>query len=396
MTGRRRVWVLGIALLLAGSGSSAVLSSAASQTPTASTRGPAGLSDLPANMFVALELPGLGQGIPGHGMKHVTWAYNPINKRLYAVGGDYAGEAYQQSYRQEVWSLSLAERWVKREVPAAGWRLEYPYCGPADQIQPKHPDFVGWMWDAKRSLFWMMPGTMVASNDTCPGETVDSKSDPGFPLGKVMTFDPGTRTWTDQTPNGYTAGPDIGETWMSVYDPVRDEIVRFGFNGGTGGVANILDVSAKRWRVVPLGLGGQGREIRLNKEYLAPDLANRQIYAIDGLAGRLYRWSMDRRTLADLGPVPGGSLGSENITHPVWNSVSRVLLWYRAENEPFHIYHPDRKQWESVPVVTNPPGLRLRARAAVFDPDENVLMLLGGLEPGNPYLFLYRYAPMGQ
>ena len=81
MTGRRRVWVLGIALLLAGSGSSAVLSSAASQTPTASTRGPAGLSDLPANMFVALELPGLGQGIPGHGMKHVTWAYNPINKQ---------------------------------------------------------------------------------------------------------------------------------------------------------------------------------------------------------------------------------------------------------------------------------------------------------------------------
>jgi hypothetical protein len=394
MTGRRRAWVLGIALLLAGSGSSPVLSSAASQTPTA--RGPGGLSDLPANMFVALELPGLGQGIPGHGMKHVTWAYNPINKRLYAVGGDYAGEAYQQSYRQEVWSLSLAERWMKREVPAAGWRLEYPYCGPTDQIQPKHPDFVGWMWDAKRSLFWMMPGTMVASNDTCPGETVDSKSDPGFLLGKVMTFDPGTRTWTDQTPNGYTAGPDIGETWMSVYDPVRDEIVRFGFNGGTGGVANILDVSAKRWRVVPLGLGGHGREIRLNKEYLAPDLANRQIYAIDGLAGRLYRWSMDRRTLADLGPVPGGSLGSENITHPVWNSVSRVLLWYRAENEPFHIYHPDRRQWESVPVVTNPPGLRLRARAAVFDPDENVLMLLGGLEPGNPYLFLYRYGPMGQ
>ena len=396
MTGQCRVWVLGIALLLAGSGSSAVLSSAASQTPTASTNGPGGLSDLPANMFVALELPGLGQGIPGHGMKHVTWAYNPINKRLYAVGGDYAGEAYQQSYRQEVWSLSLAERWVKREVPATGWRLEYPYCGPTDQIQPKHPDFVGWMWDAKRSLFWMMPGTMVASNDTCPGETVDSKSDPGFPLGRVMTFDPGTRTWTDQTPNGYTAGPDIGETWMSVYDPVRDEIVRFGFNGGTGGVANILDVSAKRWRVVPLGLGGQGREVRLNKEYLAPDLANRQIYAIDGLAGRLYRWSMDRRTLADLGPVPGGSLGSENITHPVWNSVSRVLLWYRAENEPFHIYHPDRRQWESVPVVTNPPGLRLRARAAVFDPDENVLMLLGGLEPGNPYLFLYRYGPMGQ
>jgi hypothetical protein len=242
----------------------------------------------------------------------------------------------------------------------------------------------------------MMPGTMVASNDTCPGETVDSKSDPGFLLGKVMTFDPLKQMWTDQTANGYTAGPDIGETWMSVYDPLRDEIVRFGFNGGTGGVANILDVAAKRWRVVPLGVNGQGREVRLNKEYLAPDFVGRQIYGIDGLSGRLHRWSMDRRSLTDLGPVPGGSLGTENITHPVWDSVNKVLLWYRAENDLFHIYHPDRKQWESVPVVTSPPGVRLRARAVVFDPDENVTMLLGGLEPGNPYLFLYRYGPVSQ
>ena len=393
MTRRSGTWLLGIALLVVGTGSSAASSSAVSQSPTANLAGgPGVIADLPVNTFVALELPERGQGIPGYGMKHVTWAYNPVNKRLYAVGGDYAGMAYQQSYRQEVWSLSLAERWTKREAPAAGWRLEYPYCGPADQVQPKHPDFVGWMWDVKRSLFWMMPGVMVASsNDNCPGETVDQKSDPGFLLGKVMTFDPAKRIWTDQTPNGYTAGPDTAETWMSVYDPVRDEIIRFGFNGGTGGAVNILDVAAKRWRVVPLGLNGQGREVRLNKEYLAPDFAARQIYAIDGLSGRLHRWNMDRRTLADLGPVPGGSLGTENITHPIWDSVNKVLLWYRAENDLFHIYHPDRKQWESMPVVTSPPGARLRARAVVFDPDENVTMLLGGLEPGNPYLFLYRY-----
>jgi len=380
--------------LAALAGVSVLLLSAGSQPRSAATT-PA-LAGLPSNTFVALELPGLGQGIPGMGMKHVTWAHNPIDKRLYAVGGDYSGESFQQSYRQETWSLSLAERWANRMDRAAGWRLEYPYCGPAGQVQPKHPDFVGWTWDGKRKLFWMVPGTMVASNDVCPGETVQSKDDPGYLLGKIMTFDPGRRMWSDQTPNGYSVGPDVSETWMSVYDSDRDEIVRFGFNGGSGGVANILDVSSKRWRVVALGGNGRGGEVRINKEYLAANLAERQIYAIDGLSGRLHRWNMDRRTLSDLGPVPGGSLGGENITHPVWDSVNKVLLWYRAENEMFHIYHPDRKKWESIPVVTSPPGLSLRARAAVFDPDENVLMLMGGLEPPNPYMFLYRYSPPTQ
>ena len=178
---------------------------------------------------------------------------------------------------------------------------------------------------------------------------------------------------------------------MSVYDPVRDEIIRFGFNGGSGGVANILDLSTKRWRVLTLGVDGRRGEVRINKEYLAADLAGRQIYAIDGLSGRLHRWSMDRRTLTDLGAVPGGSLGGQNITFPVWDSVNKVLLWYRGENAMFHIYHPNRKKWESVPVVTSPPGVSLRATAAVFDPDENVLMLMGGVEPSNPYMFLYRY-----
>jgi hypothetical protein len=102
---------------------------------------------------------------------------------------------------------------------------------------------------------------------------------------------------------------------------------------------------------------------------------------------------VQRRTLADLGPVPGGSLGTSNFTHPVWDSVNRVLLWFRAQNEPFYVYHPDRKQWQTVPVKTSPPDLPLRARAAVFDPAENILVLMGGLEPPNPYMFLFRYAP---
>ncbi len=393
--GRALAAMLALGLLAACAGSNAELLAGGPETgaaPRVVAPVLGGLADLPVNTFVALQMPGLGQGIPGQGMKHVTWAFNPENSRLYATGGDYEGEPYQQSYRQETWSLSLAERWANRVDPAAGWRLEYPYCGPRGQVQPKHPDFVGWAWDGRQKVFWMMPGTMVASDDVCPGETTQHKDDPAFLLNKVMTFDPATRTWTDQTPKGYTAGPHIAETWMSVYDPARNEIIRFGFDGGTGGVANILSLTTKRWRVVGLGVNALGKEVRLNKEYLAADLAHRRIYGIDGLAGRLHRWDIDRRSLSDLGPVPGGSLGSENVTYPVWDSVNSVLLWYRDDGT-FHVYHPDRRRWESVPVVKSPPEVRLRARAAVFDPAHNVLVLMGGLEPPNPYMFLYRYGP---
>ncbi len=354
---------------------------------------PGALPGLANNKFVALAMPPPGRGIPGRGMKHVTWAFNPRNHRLYATGGDYDGERYQQSYRQETWSLSLAERWTNRADPVAGWRLEYPYCGPQGRVQPKHPDFVGWMWDDRRRVFWMMPGTLVPSDDVCPGETTAARDDPGFLLNRVMTFDPSTRSWADQTPNGYTVGPDATETWMSVYDPVRDEIVRFGFNGGTGGVANIVNLSTKRWRVVPLGVNGLGRDVRINAEYLAPDLNGRHIYATDGIAGRLHRWDMDRRILSDLGAVPGGSFGGEGFTYSVWDSINNVLLWYRDDSKTLHVYHPRTRRWRSVSVVTDPPGLPMRARSTVFDPAHNVLLLMGGVEPPNPYMFLYRYHP---
>jgi hypothetical protein len=396
MTARALALILGLGLGTACTGPqshSLATGPEASEVSTVVTAVPGALADLPVNTFVALQMPGLGRGIPGEGMKHVTWAHNPRNGRLYATGGDYSGESFQQSYRQETWSLSVAERWANRGDPAAGWRLEYPYCGPPGRVQPKHPDFVGWMWDGRRSLFWMMPGTMVASNDVCPGETTAGRDDPGFLLGHVMTFDPATQIWTDQAANGYSAGPHTAETWMSVYDPVRDEIVRFGFSGGSGGVANILDLRQKRWSVVPLGRNGAGGEIRINKEYLAADFGQRHIYAIDGVAGRLYRWNMDRRALSDLGAVPGGSLGSENFTYPVWDTVNTVLLWYRGDDHSVHVYHPGRRRWESVPVATSPSGAPLRARSTVFDPAQNVLVLMGGLEPPNPYLFLYRYAP---
>jgi hypothetical protein len=132
----------------------------------------------------------------------------PPSGRIYFNGGDYAGPTSNggsvgttDSYRQETWSLSIAARFASPSDPGAGWRLEYPYCGPTGQIQPKHPDYTGLVWDAKRSLFYMVPGVMDSvSQGDCPGETPDKADNPGFISGKMMTFDPATQRWGSSAP----------------------------------------------------------------------------------------------------------------------------------------------------------------------------------------------------
>lgn len=347
---------------------------------------------IPARQWIALAMPELGKGPTGE-IKHVTAAVNPSNGRIYMTGGDFPGLQYQQGYRQETWSLSIAQRWAGGASRNAGWHLEYPYCGPSDGVQPKHPDYVGWLWDASRSVFWMVPGTLVASNDACEGETTAAADDPRFLYHHLMTFDPSTRQWTDK---GRNVGPDPSDTWMSVLDPARDEIIRFGFNGGSGAVANILKLGNMTWQRIGLGRNAEGKDIRLTKEYLAADYARRVIYAIDGISGRLHRYSMDARKLDDLGPVPGGPIGVENYTLIVWDSANEVLLWYRESPARFQVYHPDTKRWEDLDMTSNVANVGARGRTIVYHPGQNVTVLFGGVYPANPYMFLYRYGDGGQ
>src|SRR5712691_10418779 len=129
---------------------------------------------IPEKQWVVLPLPAADKGISRMD-KHVTLEFTPFNNRIYLTGVDY----YGKSYRQETWSLDIAERLASKD-PAAGWRLEYPYCGPKGAPQPKGPDHVGFAWDPKRNLFWMVPGEMAPHGqyaDRCPGERPDYYSD---------------------------------------------------------------------------------------------------------------------------------------------------------------------------------------------------------------------------
>ena len=395
-------------LLVAPVADSAQPPAKVSQTPSptpipspapASTSTPSKEIDIPTGVFVALDPPDVGRGIgSGDGTKHVTWQHNPIDGRLYSMGGDFLGLLGPESYRQEMYSLSIAERFAHREDRNAGWRLEYPYCGPDGGVQPKSPDFVGWTWDSKRKLFWMVPGLMfVPGSPVCPDRTASWNDDPKYLMNHLMTFDPAAPVLTQRLKDrGGSYLKDRGETWMSTYDPKVDTLIRFGFAGCCGALVDIYDIQKATWSSKYLGMNSLRKDIQIGAEMQAVDYEARVIYAVDGNSGRLHRYRMDSHKLDDLGPVPGGPIAGNNA-YCAWDSVNRVLLFFRLDISNLrgtpHVYHPDAVRWESPPVVTNPPGLYPSVRhAMVFDPYQNVLALLGTTDKSNLRIWLYRYA----
>lgn len=338
--------------------------------------------DIPSRQWVALAAPApwSGKGIPS-GHKHVNAAYHPPSGRIYFTGGDYAGDRTFRtaSYRQETWSLSIGERFANRRDAAAGWRLEYPYCGPSGQIQPKHPDYVGWMWDAKQGLFYLVPGVTESTTEAnCPGETPDKQTNPGFISNRMMSFDPAARRWA--LLGSGAPGPDSADSWQSILDPVTDTIHRFGMTMRV----NRYHIPSRKWTASGMP------SISLWKEYLAADIEGRAIYAIDGLAGRLHRYNLDSGAFTDLGPVPGGSLRITNQTYLAWDPLNKALFWHR-EGTAFFAYHPKTGAWETLPIASDVSGVNARGRLLIYDPGQNVLLLFGGSDDRTPYIFLYRY-----
>ncbi len=362
---------------------------------TPATTGTGSGITIPPRTFVALVPPAAAACIgvdPEFGLKHLSWGVHPSG-RLYALGGDYrdCANPQTQSYQQAGHSLSLAERLAAGATAASGWRQEWPYCPPAGALQPKHPDFVGFPWDSKRGIFWLVPGTyfILTGQDICPGETGTAADDPGLLENHLLTYDPVTRTFADM---GTDAGPDVAESWMTIYDAPSDRLVRFGLDGGSGGVYVVRENATGEWWLGGLGNDALGQTIRVSKEYMALDAETRRVYVIDGYAGRLHRFNLATLTMEDLGPVPEGGLGVENYTYPIWDSTSHVLLWFTPFTNKLYAYHPDSATWENIPIVTQPAGLLVQVRTAVYDPTTNLALFGGGVDIPNPYWFVFRYS----
>ena len=338
---------------------------------------------IPLHTWIARPVPRQGQG-PSGPMKHMRLAHNPVNGRIYFEGGDYRGPTGMDSGRNETYSYSIKD---------GDWQLEYPYCAPAGELQPSHPDEVGWVYDTKRNLFWMVPGYMggagagTADNGKCP------QSPSTMIRSDLMSFDPVTRKWDfPRRKSSASIGLIPGNQRFAQYDPGTDTIIQFGYDNLP--FVAIYDLQADTW--TKKRFTGNAR---LGWEYSAIDVEKRLIYVIEPSErsrSKLYRVKIDTKEFTLLCDAPQATFKQ---AQPVWDSVNKVLLWFADRYDEhieqvgkFHVYHPETNTWEEDRPMHQPEGLIVRGNHVVFDPYQNVLLLMGGLYPSaNPYLFLYRY-----
>ena len=327
--------------------------------------------DIPLDTWIARPLPGIGKA-PATEQKHERMAYNPVNGRLYFLGGDYGGPEFGESGRSEVYSYS---------VEFDDWVQEQPYCRPDNGYQPSGPDQVGWVYDSNRKIFWMMPGYMTRTSATnCP-------SSDKVLLGLIMTFDPVTKTWAYENRTNSTGAPSIKK--FGHYDPVTDTFFRFAWMGYPR--MEIYHIDTDSWEYKTFG--SEFDKAYLGYDYDAIDLVDRVLYVVSALEGKLLKYDMDTKELTYISDLPTGPTQREG-NYAIWDSVNRVMLWtVGGSSTPtnLYVYHPTENTWESRPI-NQPDGYIVRGNVAGFDPVQNVLVVVGGYSPANPNLYLYRYA----
>lgn len=334
--------------------------------------------DIPLRTWIARPLPtGRGEAPCAiSGCKHIRLAHNPVDGRIYFLGGDYVGTPIvdSESGRNEIYAYSIAQD---------KWTLEHPYCAASGEVQAGRPDEVGWAYDTSRNMFWMAPGYMWGVSNACSSIQIK---------GELMSYDPFTKKWADPPRRNLcsTLGVCGEATKFAQYDPVTDTIIQF--YGCYGDSVATYDIKSDTWNSKRIG-----SNLCFGGEYTAIDSAGRVIYVIDPLASKLYRYKIDTQILEFLSNAPAGA--SYDTAMPIWDSINKVLLYPQIRDHngiiTMYIYHPDTNIWEKDPMI-QPEGLLVRGNTAVFDPGQNALIVSGGIDfsgtlGANPYLFLYRY-----
>jgi hypothetical protein len=307
---------------------------------------------------------------PGSSGKHQRLAHNPVDGLIYFLGGDHAQYDFapytMDSGRNEMWTYSIkTDQWAKIQ----------PFCRTDGTVQPARPDQVGWVFDTRRNVFWMVPGYMWGGS-LCPNMV----------QGAIMSYDPlTTKRWTVHGTYGTNQYSVFG-----TYDHVTDTYIRLYYSGSSGTAVQIyhpnLGTDAAAWEKKSFP------SLTVRPELCMPALnaKGRCIYFCTPTV--LYRYDIDPRELKAIGTVPAAAMADGGEVTAVWDSISEVLYYIpfvsaSDTRATCHIYHPDTKQWET-DALYQPDGLAPAGRHAVFDPLENVLMLFGS---GDKHLFLYRY-----
>lgn len=187
--------------------------------------------------------------------------------------------------------------------------------------------------------------------------------------GSIYTFNPTNKLFSNPFNSQYSAG-----SWDAVYDAKTDQIYTR-YNDGNG-QNHWLIYNAKTGSVTKIDAGS---EFGGTGPLLSPDFVNRKIYAIDGLASKVYSFDMDsphNTTLLNSSvPLPPGVSPTQCYSmliqpQTAWDPINNVLLYGAngcGSGSIFYAYHPNLNSWEQLPTVNVDSGNYVAFRTLVYD-----------------------------
>jgi hypothetical protein len=281
-------------------------------------------------------------------------------------------------------------------------------CRPYPDWLPAFPDNVTWVYDSRRDRAIIMPGFFFgfARTQAVCGRNDDRVLKRTLPDGQVRmeggSFNPRTNSWEFPSwpfPTRLGGYGGDGGTNFSAYDPTRDMVVRFHWDGAWGNNLERLHLATNTWDHFRLGSGHPTDRNRIRNMWSttsqpAIDVQGRNVYVISRsiLSGvtewRLLRVNMDTGA-AERFPVPAGYVppnfanGNGTDVLLVFDPIRRVLIHphmtgLAGDTIAMYISHVDAGyRWSSVPIPRNGPPVK--GNVAGVDPNSGVMVLIGSL-----------------
>ncbi len=331
------------------------------------------------------------------GGKHARLAYDSKRHRMVLAGGDRDGS---DAGNNSVWAFT---------VGSAATQLS-PLCRPYPDWIPSFPDNVTWVYDSVRDRMLIMPGYFT---DLPRLQTVCGRSDDrvlrrlrpdGTYSKEAGLFNLTSNAWAPPTwpyPDELGYGGDQQTNW-GAYDPQKDMVVRFYWDGAHGNNLQRLHLATNTWSrfKLPQGTGGTTTErSRIRNTYAttsqpALDVQGRSIYVVakstmsSQVEWRLLRVNVDTG-IAERIALPAGFIGpdvGDGGTDLLlsFDPVNRVLIHtlfpsLAGDVSAVYVCHVDAgHRWTTVPLPRTAPAPPLKANVGGFDAGRGSLVLIGG------------------
>ena len=344
-------------------------------------------------------------GTPPSGRGGHSAIYDPVRDRMVVFGG------LSDSCLNDVWALALGgtPAWTQLTPSGTPPSARGHHTAIYDPLGDRMVVFGGLVGPADGNDVWALS---LASTPAWT-QLTPSGTPPSARHGHSAIYDPvrermvvfggqdgsgflndvwmlslgGTPVWTQLTPGG--APPGVRTAHTAIYDPVRDRMMVFGgYIGGYHGSGYLNDV----WE---LGLAGTPAWTQLDPTGALPRARGNDIAVYDPLGDRMVVFAgsysdIQFRTLSDVWALPLAGTpvwaqltpsardGHSAIYDPVRNRMV-VFGGYPYQNDVWALSLAGPPAWTQLTPSGTPPGARA-AHTAIYDPVRDRMVVFGGYD----------------